>query len=291
MISSVEIPHLAEGQTISDNRKIFIASTATLNAKQQLGCLPLYIHRTEGERQLAFTAATKASQDEVFKFLEDMIDESPCVFTESAKFFNMLPINTTIDGLRSYYFELQEVAIQAEISRGYLLNVSSPTYLGKKLFEDNNTEIDDLNSSIKADNFFKIFAKLKRKCDPAQEKVKLKEEPSVFPVRDQEEEVPAWAKELMNELVEIRSLIVSNGARQNKESAESDEEHSVYAYNRAGNVAKKKCDIYGKFGHLKRSCYQRKCGKCGKKGHDAWECRSAGKGQTSNSYYQSAGKK
>ena len=132
MITSVEIPHLAEGQTISDYRKIFIASTATLNAKQQLGCLPLYIHRTEGERPLAFTAATKASQDEVFKFLEDMIDESPRVFTESAKFFNMLPVNTTIDGLRSYFFELQEVAIRVEISRGYLLNVSSPTSLGKK---------------------------------------------------------------------------------------------------------------------------------------------------------------
>ena len=133
MITSVEIPHLSEGQTISDYRKIFIASTATLNAKQQLDCLPLYIHRTEGERQLAFTAATKASQDEAFKFLEDMKDGSLCVFTESASSsFNMLPINNTIDGLHSYYFELQEVALRAEISRGYLLNVSSPTSLGER---------------------------------------------------------------------------------------------------------------------------------------------------------------
>ena len=55
------------------------------------------------------------------------------MFTESASSsFNLLPINNTIDGLRSYYFELQEVALRAEISRGYLLNVSSPTFLGKE---------------------------------------------------------------------------------------------------------------------------------------------------------------
>ena len=251
MITSVEIPHLAEGQTISDYRKIFIASTATLSAKQQLSCLPLYVHRTEGERQLAFTAATKASQAEAFKFLEDMIDGSPCVFTESAKFFNMLPKNTTIDGIRSYYFELHEVALREEISRDvfaklFLTNVPG----GKKLFEDNKAEIDDLNSSIKVDNFFKkILAKLKGKCDPVQEKVNVKEEPFVFPVNDQEEQVPAWGKELMNELGQIRPIAISNGAQQNKESARSDEEHSVYVYNRAGNVARKKCDICGKFGH------------------------------------------
>ena len=53
------------------------------------------------------------------------------MFTESAKFFNMLPKNTIIDGLRSYYFELHEVALRAEIRGRYLLNVSSPTFLGE----------------------------------------------------------------------------------------------------------------------------------------------------------------
>ena len=59
------------------------------------------------------------------------------------------------------------------------------------------------------DNFFKkILSKLKGKCDPTQEKVKVKEEPFVFPLYDQEEEVPTWGKELMNELGQIRSLVV-----------------------------------------------------------------------------------
>ena len=42
----------------------------------------------------------------------------------------------------------------------------------------------------------------------------------MFPVRDQEEEVPAWGKELMNKLGQIRSLVVSNGARQTKKVPE-----------------------------------------------------------------------
>ena len=78
MITSIEIPHLAKGQSIAQFKKVFSAATATLKPEQQLACLPVYIHRTEGEKQLAFTASEEETLQAAFKFLEDLIDGPPC---------------------------------------------------------------------------------------------------------------------------------------------------------------------------------------------------------------------
>ena len=78
MITSIEIPHLADGQKIADYKKNFIASTATLKDEQRQTCLPVYVHRTEGEKQLAYTVSTKESLNEALKVLEDVIDGTPC---------------------------------------------------------------------------------------------------------------------------------------------------------------------------------------------------------------------
>ena len=77
MITSIEIPHLAKGQSIAQFKKVFSAATATLKPEQQLACLPVYIHRTEGEKQLAFTASEEETLQAAFKFLEDLIDGPP----------------------------------------------------------------------------------------------------------------------------------------------------------------------------------------------------------------------
>ena len=115
MITTIEVPHLATGQKIAEYKKVFVASTATLKEEQQLACLPLYIHRTNGERKLAYTAASKSSLKGAFQYLEDLIDGSPCVFTESDTFFNMKLQNVSVDNIRSYYFELLEVASRAKM--------------------------------------------------------------------------------------------------------------------------------------------------------------------------------
>ena len=105
MITSIEIPHLAKGQKIAQFKKVFLAATSTLKPEQQLACLPVYIHRTEGEKELAFTASEEADVKAAFKFLEDLIDGPPCRFTESMTFFNLLPVNSSMDGIRSYFFQ------------------------------------------------------------------------------------------------------------------------------------------------------------------------------------------
>ena len=96
MITSIEIPHLAKGQPIMQFKKVFSAATATLKPEQKLACLPVYIHRTEGEKQLTFTASEEETLQAAFKFLEDLFDGPPCKFTESTKFFNMLPVNKVV---------------------------------------------------------------------------------------------------------------------------------------------------------------------------------------------------
>ena len=147
-MTTLEIPHLAKGQTIEEYSKIFTAAGAALKPEQLLACLPVYIHRTEGEKKLAFTTATKGSLKEAFQFLADLIDGAPCVYTQYAKFFNLLPESSTIDGIRSYFFELWEVACKAKVpSHVCLMRFLSNVPGGKKLFEsfhdDIKNEMDD----------------------------------------------------------------------------------------------------------------------------------------------------
>ena len=82
MFTSVEIPHLQAGQKIADYQKIFLAATATLTDDQCSTCLPIYVDRTEEEKQIAFAAAAEESLEKAFKFLEYYIDGPPCLFTE-----------------------------------------------------------------------------------------------------------------------------------------------------------------------------------------------------------------
>ena len=116
MISTIEIPHLAKGQSIADFKKIYLASAATLTQEQKLACLLIYVHRSEGEKQLAFIALTEQTLDEAFKFLQDIIDVKPIVITESQKFFSLLLKDLTMDCIRSFFFELYEIAVRAEIT-------------------------------------------------------------------------------------------------------------------------------------------------------------------------------
>ena len=77
----MEIPYLAKGQKIAQFKKVFLAAASTLlKPEQQLACLPVYIHRTEGEKELTFTASEEADVKAAFKFLEGLIDGPSCWF-------------------------------------------------------------------------------------------------------------------------------------------------------------------------------------------------------------------
>jgi hypothetical protein len=290
MFTAIEIPHLAKGQKIADYKKIFLASTATLKDEQQRACLPIYVHRTEGEKQLAYSAAAKTTLTLAFKFLEDFIDGSPCIFTESTNFFAMKPKHDqSMDAIRSYYFELLEVSTRAEISRDvFLKRFFTNIPGGKKLFDDSKAKIKNDMSVDDVMNLFKeLIPKLEKKVS-GKESPSIKDEPFVFPIQNKEEDsvMPRWAKDLHNEVNQLRAKFASSESGFGDDE-EVNAEHSMFAFGKSGNDYKGKdkssgCNICGKQGHDPQSCFKRECSKCHGKGHDADVCPSFKRQQKSH---------
>ena len=281
MITTIEVPHLAKGQKVAEYKKIYLASTATLKDEQKLACLPLYIHRSEGERQLAFTATKEENVNAAFTFLEELIDGAPCKFTESDKFFNLLPCNTSMDGLRSYYFQLSEIAVRAEIpSDVFIMRFLTNAPGGKRVFKEYKDTVKAGLDVAGMTAFFKIIMeKLDRNSAQVSELSDNKEESFTFPVFN-EETMPGWAKDLQKEVGAMRQKMASNESG----FGEGDlcEEDQVFAFynndkkhsSNSMGKSKPKCHICGKLGHIQRNCYQRICGSCKGKGHDAEVCPS-----------------
>ena len=77
-----------------------------------------------------------------FKNFEDLIDGPTFKFTESTKFFNKLPVHTSMDGIRSYFFQLDEVARCADIpSDVFIMRFLTNLPGGKKQFESRKDKI------------------------------------------------------------------------------------------------------------------------------------------------------
>ena len=299
MITAIEIPHLGSGQKVAKYKKIYKASTATLTAAQQLACLPVYIHRSEGEKNLAHTAATKSSVDEAFKFLEEIIDGKICVISECEKFFAMVPKDASVDSIRGYYFDLLDQADRAEMpSDVFLKRFLSNIRGGKKLFIDNKTTIKSGMTVEALHNFFKdIMDKIQKKAasqEPAN--TVIKSEPFVFSVQNSQEDstrMPDWAVELKKEVGDLRTRMQSGESSGMSENEGSTFNENVFSFQKkSGNPPRKnqmKCEICSKLGHIRDRCFNRICEKCQGTGHDANMCPS--KRNPSQNWKQSSNKR
>ena len=165
MISTVEVPHLKTGQKIKDYKRLYKAATVGYKEAEKLGCLAIYIHRTEGETELAYQASEKETLDAAFKFLEQLIDGPPCEFLQSVEFFAKKPSNGSMDAVRSYFFELYEVSKTAKIPTDvFLKRFPSQVPSGKKLYDSNKDKVKaGLDSNAVTAVFQVITEKLQKK--------------------------------------------------------------------------------------------------------------------------------
>ena len=288
MLTTVEIPHLAPGQKLKNYVKDFKAATATYKVQEQLACLPLYIHRTAGEKELAHQAASKNTIDEAFTFLEELIDGTPSQYIVAEEFFSMKPKDQSIDSVRSYYFQLYETSVIAGFpSDVFLQRFFTNIVGGKKLYDSFKQDVkENLDQSAIAGLFKKMMEKMKKKLAGGPE---IKEEPEfVFNFNHtpgnneptQEESLaPQWAKDLQEEVKNIRSQLEGNNMGEYGDHSETSEAYPIQStknkFSKSKNQnSKVSCNICKKTGHMTKNCFKRNCFKCGGKGHEAKTCPS-----------------
>ena len=193
-----------------------------------------------------------------------------------------------MDGVRSYYFELHEVAKAAKITTDvfvmrFLTNIAG----GKKLYNSYKGDIKTgLDDEEVAALYKRMMEKLRKLVDGEQSPVVKEETTFVFnydqPADSSSELMPHWAKELQNDVSAIKSRMSSNESGYDEHEEEPEMYPAQNSYRRGSfkkqptmsNSNRKTCAVCNKPGHLARVCFNRKCFNCEGKGHDARNCPS-----------------
>ena len=164
---------------------------------------------------------------------------------------------------------------------------------GKKLFDENKDKIvaEQLNTEDKVTSFFKsLLPKLKKRLDTGATSQSFKEEPFVFPVRaERNEDMPEWARDLKEEVDNIRSRMQSDESGFGEDDLFSPvDNRQVFAFSRNAKDKRwnsnqsKACRVCGKMGHWQKTCFKRICSNCNGTGHDANMCPSRKQGQSAS---------
>ena len=160
-----------------DYKRIYKAATTLLSDEQKRAYLPIYVHRSEGEKNIAFQASEKTSLDESFKYLEELIDGAPCIITECDRLFRMKPKDSSVDSIRSYFFQSHEQSKRAEIPSDVFLKLFLTNIPGgKKVYKDKKEAIIANMSDDQVVNLFKVvLEKLQKRNNNDKLSTEIKE--------------------------------------------------------------------------------------------------------------------
>ena len=277
---SVEIPKLAVGQKVEEWRPLYEAGVSSLKEGQQLAFLPNYVDRTPGDLEIAKMASKETSLEAALDMIELLIDGPRSAFHLINDFCNVR-CKTGVDW-QSMFFKLKKYGTLAGLSNDLIfLRFLGMVPNGKKFYYDNESKFCKEGASLSDRDMLDLFVKIKQKLvksETIEEIEKPKSDEYVFAA----EQVPGWAKDLQEEVANIKeSLNCKSESQESSSEAEAPEVFYAPSFpKKKGSKAFKSftkdkvCFECGKSGHVRASCHKWKCPNCGGKGHGRVECPS-----------------
>jgi len=299
--TNVPIPHLGQGQLVSVWVKDFLTATTMLNMNdgQRIQLLPMYMSRTPGEKALAESVSEHTVFKDAIDEIKKLIDGEPSEIQLMKEFYD---IQAPQGGdCTSVYFELYSKGTAAGVPTNMMfMRFLTFFKAGDKFYSDHKSEI---KADLTKAQLLKLFGEFKTVVDKQKLPTAIKVEKEEMYHAVAEEDMPSWARDLQDQLSNIRHEIRENRGNE-EESVESSEaeESEAYYYNEKskkkqffdqsqskgdrhqnkGDRSTKKCKICKKTGHSPENCYKRICSKCDGKGHSDFECPSYKKKSSSD---------
>ena len=284
--ASIQIPYLKKGQLLAEWSKDYLRATVMLTDVQRVQLLPSYVCRTKGEKNLAESVSEETDFNKAISEIKRFIDPKLSHIQLTKQFFDVQRAED--DDCTSIFFELYNKGTDAEVPTDMIFKRFLTLFKGGDKFYDDNAAAIKVEMS-KAE-LTTLFGNFKEQLDKKRPAVVVKEEPEESYAITHDEQKPAWAKDLQDQLNSMQSEIRDqrNGPGDSSESADSVEEE-VYLYNKKGDKFKPKydnsgsnqppkqaeqCKICQRTGHTAEKCNKRICQNCNGKGHSHFECPS-----------------
>ena len=239
--ANVPIPYLGKGQLVAEWSKDFLAATTMLKMDdvQRIQLLPMYVSRIPGEKALAESVSElteyKAAIDEIKK----LIDGETTTIQLTKSFFD---VQAPQDGdCTSVYFELYSKGTAADVPSDMIFKRFLTFFkIGDQFYVDHATEIKV--QMTKAESLA-VFGKFKTKLDKLKKPVTIKVETeemyhAITEEREEREEKPSWAKDLQNQIKDMRDEMKdsrSYAAASDDNDENESEENEAFYYNIISN--------------------------------------------------------
>ena len=279
--ASIAIPYLKANESIREWSKGYHSATAMFDDAQRIALLPVYVNRSQGEREIARIAATKSTFNAAIDELELLIDGTSSVISNTKLFFQKEPRSMEAHEITACYFEMKVLADKAKIPNSVVLKRFLTFFKqGDAFYKDNAARIDKADKSELTDE--EILA-LVKEVQPKY--IKSGKEAADGKIKD---EILRF-DELKQELSEVKEELYYMKQAQGENCESEEDEVMKFGYSTQGkskpSFRSQACGVCGMYNHVTEKCYKASekkkssnritwgpCTICGKDNHDTAKC-------------------